>query len=178
MFQRRDHEINMSLTSEMVVWDCFRLLSAIFTTISFNIPLIHSESLNSSVYTVLVRPQLEYCSKVWCPFTDSNIAKLEAVKCRAARWIKHDYGQTSSVTEMMQSLHWRRFDKRRIDNKLSRVYKITYNLIAIPISDFLIPLVRPSRHYHPLSYRLITARNDYYKYEPESLSHIYHTKVI
>ena len=27
----------------------------------------------------------------------------------------------------------------------------------------LIPLVRPSRHYHPLSYRLITATTDYYK---------------
>ena len=44
----------------------------------------------------------------------------------------------------------RRLDQRRIDNKLSRMYKITHNLIAIPISDFLIPRVRPSRHYHPL----------------------------
>jgi len=37
-------------------------------------------------------------------------------------------------------------------------------VIAIPISDFLIPLVRPSWHYHPLSYRLITAMTDYYKF--------------
>ena len=29
-------------------------------------------------------------------------------------------------------------------------------------SDFLILLVRPSRHYHPLSYRLIAATTDYY----------------
>ena len=57
----------------------------------------------------------------------------------AARWVKHNYGQTSSVTEMMQSLHWRRLDQRRIDIKLSLMYKITPNLIAIPISDFLIP---------------------------------------
>ena len=92
-----------------------------------------------------------------CPFTESNISKLEAVQRRAARWVKHDYEQTSSVTEMMQSLHWRRLDQWRIDNKLSLMYKITLNLIDIPISDFLIPLVRLSRHYHPLSYRLITA---------------------
>ena len=71
---------------------------------------IYSESLNSSAYKVLVRPQLEYCSTVWCPFTDSNISKLEAVKHRAAKWIKHGYGQTSSVTDMVQSLHWRRLD--------------------------------------------------------------------
>ena len=73
-------------------------------------------------------------------------------------------GQTSSGTEMMQSLHWRRLDQPRINNKLFLMYKITHNLIAIPISDFLIPLVRPSRHYHPLAYRLITATTDYYNY--------------
>jgi len=72
--------------------------------------MIYSESLKSSAYKVLVRPKLVYCSTVLCPFTDSNIAKLEAVKCRAARWIKHGYGQTSSVTDMMQFLHWRRLD--------------------------------------------------------------------
>ena len=86
---------------------------------------IHSESLKSSAYKVLVRPQLEYCSTVWCPFTDSNISKFEAVQRRAARWVKHDYGQTSTVIEMMQSLHWCRLDQRRIDNKLTFMYKIT-----------------------------------------------------
>jgi len=80
---------------------------------------IHSE--------VLVRPQLEYCSTVLCPFTDSNISKFEAVHRRAVRWVKHDYGQISSVTQMIQSLHWRRLDQRRIDNKLSLMYKLTDN---------------------------------------------------
>ena len=115
------------------------------------------QSLHTYIIGILVRPQLEYCSTVWCPFTDSNISKL-------ARWVKHDYGQTSSVTEMIQSLHWHRLNQQRIDNKLSLMYKITHNLIAIPISDFLFPLVRPSRHYHPLSYRLITATTDYYNF--------------
>ena len=130
-----------------------------FLTLRRNIK-IHFESLKSSAYKVLVSPQLEYCSTVWCPLTDSNISKLEAVQRRVSRWVKHDYGQTSSVTEMMQSLHWCRLDQQRIDNKLSLMYKTTLNLIAIPISDFLIPLVRPSRYYHPLSYRLITATTD------------------
>ena len=51
---------------------------------------IHYESLKSSAYKVLVRPQLEYCFTVWCPFTDSNISKFEAIQRRAARWVKHD----------------------------------------------------------------------------------------
>ena len=49
---------------------------------------IHPGSLNTYVYKVLVRPQFEYCSTVWCPFTDSNISKLEAAQRRAARWVK------------------------------------------------------------------------------------------
>ena len=53
------------------------------------------------------------------------------------------------------------------------MYNITHNLIAIPISDFRIPLVRPSRHYHPLSHRLITATTDYYKFSffPRAVFH-------
>ena len=56
---------------------------------------IHTESLKSSAYKV--RPRLEYCSTVWCPFTDSNISKLEAVQRRAVRWVKHDYSNLRSI---------------------------------------------------------------------------------
>ena len=53
------------------------------------------------------------------------------------------------------------------------MYKITHNLIAIPISDFLTPLVRPSRHYHPLPYRPITATTDCYSFSffPRAVFH-------
>ena len=60
---------------------------------------INPESLKSSNYKVLVRPQLEYCSTVWCPFTDSNISKLEVVHRRAAIWVKHDVGVGSTNGE-------------------------------------------------------------------------------
>jgi len=78
----------------------------------------HSKSLKSSAYKVLVRPQLEYCSTVSNPFTDANISKCEVVQRRAVRCVRYDYGQTSSVTDMMQSLHWCRLNQWRIDNKL------------------------------------------------------------
>jgi len=51
--------------------------------------------------------------------------------------------------EMMQSLHWRTLDQQRIDNKLSLMYEITHNLVAILISDFLTPLEKSSQHYPP-----------------------------
>ena len=55
-------------------------------------------------YQTLVRPQLEYGSEVWSPHTQLQIDQIESVQRRAARWIKQDYGQTSSVTDMLKSL--------------------------------------------------------------------------
>ena len=58
-------------------------------------------------------------------------------------------------------------------DRFSFMYKITHNLMAIPISDFLIPIVRPYRHYHPLSYRLIITTTVYYKFSffPRAVFH-------
>ena len=125
---------------------------------------VNSAPLKSMAYQTLVRPQLEYSSEVWSPYTQTQIDQIEAVQRRAARWAMSDFGRTSSVTEMLYSLKWRRLDLRRIDSRLSLIYKITNELVAIPIEGYLIPLTRESRHYHPLSYRLITATTDYYKY--------------
>ena len=134
---------------------------------------VKSESLKANAYKTLVRPQLEYASEVWAPHTKSLVDQIEAVQRRSARWIKSDYGQTSSVTSMLNSLNLRQLDLRRIDSRLSLMYKITNNLVAIPIDEYLIPLSRPSRHSHPLSYRLITATTDYYKYSffPRTVYH-------
>ena len=115
-------------------------------------------TLKSSAYKVLVYHQLRVLLQ-----SLMSIHRFQYLS-RPARQVKHNYEQTSSVTYKMQSLHWRRLDKWRIDSKHSIKYKITHNLIAIPISDFLIPLERPSAHYHSSSYRLITASTDYYKF--------------
>ena len=57
-------------------------------------------------YKSLVRPVMEYASCVWDPYTTSNTRKLEMVQRRAARFVKGDYGRTSSVTSMMNELGW------------------------------------------------------------------------
>ena len=86
---------------------------------------IHHEDLKATEYKTVVRPQLEYASSVWSPHTDTAIQQIEKVQRRAARWVKRDYSRTSSVTAMLQSLNWRRLDLRRIDNRLSVMYKMT-----------------------------------------------------
>ena len=35
----------------------------------------------------MIRPQLEYASDVWDPYQVGDIAKLEKIQCRAARWV-------------------------------------------------------------------------------------------
>ena len=125
---------------------------------------VHNKDLKSAAYTTLMRPQLEYASTVWSPHTETDITKLEAVQRRSARWATRDYQRTSSVTQMIKDLNWRTLEQRRIDSRLTLMYKITYDLVAIPAADYLIPNTRQSRHNHPLAYGQIPTLKDYYKY--------------
>ena len=116
--------------------------------------------LKSTAYKPVVRPQLEYASTVWSSHTASDINKLESVQ----RGPPSDYRYTSSVTTMLKDLNWRPLDQRRIDSRLVLMYKVTYDLVAIPASDYLFHNTRQSRHNRPLAYRLIPTLKDYYKY--------------
>ena len=65
---------------------------------------------------------------------------------------------------MIKDLNWHPLERRRIDSRLTLMYKITYDLVAIPAADYLIPSTRQSRHNHPLAYRQIPTLKGYYKY--------------
>ena len=107
-------------------------------------------SASSALVTVMPNPiiwwlipgdviKLEYASTVWSPHTATDITKLEAVQRRSAPWATSDYQRTSSVTQMIKDLNWRTLEQRRIDSRLTLIYKITYDLVAIPAADNLIP---------------------------------------
>ena len=134
---------------------------------------IHSEALKSTVYKTLVRPQLEYCSSVWSPHHNTQIQQIEAVQRRAARWVKHNYKPTASVSNMLHELGWRTLIQRRIDNRLSLCYKIVNNQVAIPFHEYFAFTHRSSRSTHPLALRPISTTTDYYKfsYFPRTITH-------
>ena len=75
-----------------------------------------------------------------------------------------DYSYTSSVTAMMKDLNWRPLDQRSIDSRLIMLLKVTYDLVAIPASQYLTRNTRLSRHIHPLSYRQIPTLKDCYRF--------------
>ena len=93
---------------------------------------VHNRDLKSEAYKTLVRPQLGYAS------TDMN--KVETIQRRAAGWAARDYRYTSSVTAMLmlKDLNRRPLDQRCIDSRLVMMYKVIYDLVAIPASDYLV----------------------------------------
>ena len=114
-----------------------------------------------------------YASSVWSPFTAPDTYKLESVHRRTARWVTGDYRYTSKVSTMLQDLNWRPLDQRPIDSRLVLLYKVSYDLVAIPAGDYLIPNTPSSAKNHPLAYRQITTLKDYYKFTffPRSIIH-------
>ena len=120
---------------------------------------VQNKDLKSVAYKTLVRPQLEYASTVWYPHHDKDINKVEEVQRRAARWAIRDYKYTSSVTAMLKDLNW-----RRIDSRLLMMYKVTYDLVAIPAPEYLARNTRQSKHFHSLVYSQIHTLKDYYRF--------------
>ena len=50
-----------------------------------------SPSIKETAVKALVSPQMDYCSSVWIPNEKGDVATLEKVQCRAARYVKNDY---------------------------------------------------------------------------------------
>ena len=103
-----------------------------------------------AAYKTLVRPQLEYGSTVWSPYTQSNIHKTEMVQRRAIRWTLN-YSPYESVTDMQLSLGWRSLEQRRADARLCMLYKIVHGIIAIPLPPYFQQPTRMTLHSQPLT---------------------------
>ena len=86
-----------------------------------------------AAYKTIVRPQLEYASPVWGPYTESNIYKVEMVQRRAIRWTLNNFSPYDSLSKMQLRLGWRSLDQRRADARLCMLYKIIHGLVAVSL---------------------------------------------
>ena len=114
---------------------------------------VSNTDIKSKAYQALVRPKLEYSCSVWDPHQSQHIHKLEMVQRRAARFVCNNYHNTSSVTDMVNTLQWPPLADRRLKSRLVIFYKIVHCLIAVPANHILIPTDSRTRHSHSLSYR-------------------------
>ncbi len=115
-------------------------------------------------YKALVRPQVEYASSIWDPYTKENIHKIEMVQRRAARWTQNDYSTYSSVTDMLDRLGWRSLEQRRSDARLCLFHKIVYGQVAVPLPQYIQKSNRISRYCHSMTFKQINTSKDYYKF--------------
>ena len=117
-----------------------------------------------AAYKSLIRPQVEYASTVWSPYTKKGIKKIEKVQRRSIRWTMNNYSTYDSVTDMKTQLCWRSLEQRRADARLMMLYKIIHSLVAIPLPPYLRQPLRMTRHSHPLALTQIHTSCNYYKY--------------
>jgi hypothetical protein len=65
---------------------------------------------------------------------------------------------------MLEHLEWKSLEQRRKDARLTMMYKITNEKVAIPKEGRLIPPKRLSRNMHDKSFQIPSAASDYRKY--------------
>ena len=95
----------------------------------------------------------------WDPYTQTNIQKLEMVQWRAARYVTSRHRNTSSISNMLQSLNWRSLETRRKDACLCMMFKIERELVAIGKEGRLLsPKRHGTRHRHSRAYQPISSR--------------------
>ena len=96
-----------------------------------------SPATKETAYKALVRPQMEICSAVWVPYEKGDTETLEKVQRRAARFVKGDYHQQSSVTKMIKDLGWHSLQERRAVNRLTLMYKTVHGLSEVQFSNLI-----------------------------------------
>ena len=87
---------------------------------------ISSTEVKTQAYQSYVRPRLEYAASVWDPFIKTNKDKLEMVQRYSARWTLGRYHNRSSVSDMLNHLGWRSLVMRRVDARMSMMYKMDW----------------------------------------------------
>ena len=128
-----------------------------------NLKQCHKD-LKELAYMSLVRSKLEYAAGTWDPHHEYNINKLERVQRCAARFVCHDFGPRSSVTQMLSDLGWQQLKDRRKHIRLGLLFKIIHDIISVLHQDLLLKADSRTRSSHQFKYRTIRTSTDPYKH--------------
>lgn len=127
------------------------------------IPISAPQHVKEMAYKTLVRPQVEYACAVWAPYQSCDIDNLEMINRRAARYVLgYNRFSRDSVTQMLLKLQWDTLQIRREYMKLTLMYKILHNLVAIPNHQFSTSSQHNTRG-NTLKFTQIQAKQKYYQ---------------
>ena len=121
-----------------------------------------SPTIKSLAYLTYVQPILEYASTVWSPYVRTDIARLEMVQRKAARFVFNKFSAYSSVTSTLSQLNWQSLEVRRTNAIITMFYKVINNLICIDFSQDLQPVLSSTRGYLKRFISLPARVNSYY----------------
>ena len=118
----------------------------------------------STAYFSLVRSTMDYAASCWDPYLQKDKDKLEQINRRAARFVGNipRSDRTTSVTSLMKDMQWNTLEKRRQNQRMCMMYKISHQLVAVPPTQ-LIPPNRRTRSNHCYKYQTIRANTTVYK---------------
>ena len=100
-----------------------------------------SQDVKEIAYTTLVRPKVKYASQAWDPSFKKDIASIERVQRKAARFCTNNYHPFTGVTDMVNDLGWTSLELRGEMSRLILMYKMSRGLVNIDVNCYL-------RHYH------------------------------
>ena len=115
--------------------------------------------IKAQCYTSLIRPVIEYAATARDPYTARNIQQLEA-----ARFVTGDYKTTSSTNQMIANLSWSSLQQRRTEAWLVMMYRITHDLVDIPVAQYLHPATVMHIRGPSQRYMLPFCRTDVYRH--------------
>lgn len=97
-----------------------------------------THTVKEATYKTMVRPIIEYASPVWDPTSQKYTSEIEKVQRRAARYVFNSYTDRSPgcVTNMLTTLQWEPLAERRLNDRLTLLYKINNNIVNINKSQF------------------------------------------
>ena len=102
---------------------------------------------------MLVRPQLEYASEVWNPYTMKCIQKIERIQRNSCRFIFHENRRDTDTSLLINRLNLDSLYTRSLIQQATMFYKIHYNLVDICPPSYLQHANHiSSRTDHPLKY--------------------------
>ena len=93
-----------------------------------------------------MRPHIEYAATVWDPHISKQKHSLEMVQRRAARWVTNIHHNTTSVSDMLQTLDWGSMEHRRATSRLGMLFQIYNGSIGIPHDPYILPYIHTPRH--------------------------------
>ena len=132
-----------------------------------------SSAVKEKLYLTLVRPHLDYATgtSLWDPFTVKNISSIEKVQRQAAHFATDTYGRDTSVTKLLNQLHWSALQVRREAHHLTCFYKMINNQLDIDYQSHI--ETRPNRQWqgHSNQFVIPAASTDVYanSYFPRTL---------